>query len=437
MKTEDKAVSMLNGAKSMQNKTTAVPHIIIVGAGFGGLQAALALRNAPVKVTVIDRNNHHLFQPLLYWVATAGLSPADICSPIRHILSKQKNTEVLMAEVTGIDVQEQRVLMHNRSIQYDYLIVATGARDGYFGHTEWEQFAPGLKFIEDATTIRRKILLAFEAAEMETDPERVKELLTFVLVGAGPTGVEMAGAIAELAHKALASDFRHIDPALARIILIEAGPRILAAFPESLSRRAQKKLTKMGVEVKTGTPVESIDENGVMVAGEHIAAKTVIWSAGVAASPAGQWLGTEVDRAGRVKVGSDLSVPSHPNIFVIGDTASMIQDGKPLPGVAQVAMQGGRYVASVIAQRVAGKEAKRAFHYRDKGNLATVGRSYAIVDMGKIRLTGFFAWVMWLAVHIFFLIGFRNRFVALFQWAWTYITYQRGARLITFQQRPP
>jgi len=437
MKTEDKAVSMLNGAKSMQNKTTAVPHIIIVGAGFGGLQAALALRNAPVKVTVIDRNNHHLFQPLLYWVATAGLSPADICSPIRHILSKQKNTEVLMAEVTGIDVQEQRVLIHHRSLPYNYLIVATGARDGYFGHTEWEQFAPGLKFIEDATTIRRKILLAFEAAEMETDPERVKELLTFVLVGAGPTGVEMAGAIAELAHKALASDFRHIDPALARIILIEAGPRILAAFPESLSRRAQKKLTKMGVEVKTGTPVESIDENGVMVAGEHIAAKTVIWSAGVAASPAGQWLGTEVDRAGRVKVGSDLSVPSHPNIFVIGDTASMIQDGKPLPGVAQVAMQGGRYVASVIAQRVAGKEPKRAFHYRDKGNLATVGRSYAIVDMGKIRLTGFFAWVMWLAVHIFFLIGFSNRFVALFQWACTYITYQRGARLITFQQRPP
>src|SRR6266702_6694974 len=288
------------------------PRVVIVGAGFGGLRAARALRNAPVHVTVIDRQNHHLFQPLLYWVATAGLSPADICSPIRGILQKQKNTEVFMEEVTGVDFQEQRVLMGDRSVHYDYLVLATGVHDNYFGHPEWERYAPGLKSIVDATSLRRKILLSFEAAELETDPEKVKELLTFVLVGAGPTGVEMSGAIAELAHKALASDFRHIDPALARIILIEAGPRILAAFPESLSRRAQKKLTKMGVEVKTGTPVESIDENGVMVAGEHIAAKTVIWSAGVAASPAGQWLGTEVDRAGRVKVGSDVSVPDHP-----------------------------------------------------------------------------------------------------------------------------
>jgi NADH dehydrogenase len=420
--------------QDQRTPTTTLPHVVIVGAGFGGLQAARALRNAPVRVTVIDRQNHHLFQPLLYWVATAGLSPADISSPIRAILRRQKNTEVLMAEVTGVDLEGQRVLMGERAVPYDYLVLATGANDNYFGHPEWEHYAPGLKSIVDATSIRRSILLAFEAAELETDPQKIQKLLTFVLVGAGPTGVEMAGAIAELAHKALASDFRHIDTHSTRIILIEAAPRILGAFPESLARRTRKKLKRMGVEVMEGTPVTQVDEHGVVVDGERINAHTIIWSAGVTASPAGKWLNAEVDRAGRVKVAHDLSVPNHPNVFVIGDTASAMQDGKPLPGVAPVAMQAGRYVASVIAQRVAGKQQHAPFHYRSKGNLATVGRSYAIVEFGKLRLTGLFAWVLWLLVHIYYLIGFRNRLVTMFQWAWTYLTYSRGARLITFEK---
>ncbi|HXZ05982.1 MAG TPA: NAD(P)/FAD-dependent oxidoreductase, partial [Ktedonobacteraceae bacterium] len=409
------------------------PRVVIVGAGFGGLRAARALRNEPVQVTVIDRQNHHLFQPLLYWVATAGLSPADICSPIRGILESQKNAEVFMEEVTGVDVQEQHVLMGDRSVPYDYLVLTTGAHDNYFGHPEWEHNAPGLKTIVDAISIRRKILLAFEAAEIETDAEKVKALLTFVLVGAGPTGVEMAGAIAELAHKALVKDFRHIDTLKTRIILIEAAPRILGTFPESLALKTQKKLISMGVEVRTGTPVTELDEHGVVLDGERINAATIIWGAGVSASSAGKWLGAEVDRAGRVKVLSDLSVPGHPNVFVVGDTASFMQNGKPLPGVAQVAMQGGQYVASVISHRVRGKELNKPFYYRDKGNLATVGRSYAIVDINNIHLSGFFAWLMWLAVHIYFLVGFRNRLVAIFQWAWTYFTYDRGARLITFE----
>jgi NADH dehydrogenase len=424
--------------EAQQSKAPAkVPRVVIIGAGFGGLQAAHALRNAPVDLTVIDRNNHHLFQPLLYQVATAGLSPADICVPIRFTLRKQKNTGVLLAEVTGIDLQEQRVIMGDRSIGYDYLVVASGARDNYFGHDDWEHFAPGLKSVVDATKLRRNILLAFEAAEMETDPEKVRALLTFVLVGAGPTGVEMAGAIAELAHKAIASDFRHIDPKTARIILIEAGPRILPTFPENLAQKAQRALKRLGVEVRTGAAVEAIDENGVVAAGSHIAAKTVIWSAGVKASAAGQWLKAEVDRGGRVKVLADLSLPGHPNIFVIGDTASAIQDGKPLPGVAPVAMQAGRYVASVITQRVAGKkQATTPYRYHNKGNLATVGRSFAVLEIGKIRLTGFVAWAMWLTIHIFYLIGFRNRFLVFFQWTWAYFTFQRGTRLITFQEKP-
>jgi NADH dehydrogenase len=413
-----------------KNVPAVMPRVVIVGAGFAGLQVALGLRKAPVSVTVIDRTNHHLFQPLLYWVATAGLSPADISSPIRHILRKQKNTEVLMAEVTGVDVEQQRVLIGDRSIPYDYLVLAMGARDNYFGHPDWEQFAPGLKTIEDARAIRHKILLSFEAAELETDPQKIQELLTFVLVGAGPTGVEMAGAIAEIAHKTLTSEFRHIDPRMARIILIEALPRILGAFPESLARKTQKRLTRMGVEVRTNTPVLNIDAHGVTVPGEHIAADTIIWSAGVEASPAGKWLNAEVDRAGRVKVADDLSVPGHPNIFVIGDTASVQQQGKPIPGVAPAAIQEGSYVASVISRRVTDQEQGKAFHYTNKGNLATVGRSYAIVDIGPFRLTGLIAWVMWLIVHIYFLVGFRNRFVAIFQWAWTYFTFARGARLI-------
>jgi NADH dehydrogenase len=419
---------------TVSTPTTTLPHIVIVGAGFGGLQAAKALGHAAAQVTVIDRQNHHLFQPLLYWVATAGLSPADISSPIRSILKRQKNTEVIMAEVTGVDVEHRRVLMGERSVPYDYLVLATGARDNYFGHPEWERNAPGLKSIVEATGIRRRILLAFEEAEMERDPEQVRKLLTFVLVGAGPTGVEMAGAIAELAHKALASDFRHIDTTKTRIVLIEATPRILATFPASLARKTERKLQRMGVEVITGKAVTNIDENGVTIDGQHIPAHTVIWCAGVKASPAGAWLGVETDRAGRVKVNPDLSVPGHPEIFVIGDTASVTQDGKPLPGVAPVAMQAGRYVASVIQHRMAGKESHAPFHYHDKGNLATVGRSYALVEIGRLRMTGLIAWVIWLLVHIYYLIGFRNRVVALFQWAWTYFTYSRGARLITFDR---
>jgi NADH:ubiquinone reductase (H+-translocating) len=407
------------------------PRVVIVGAGFGGLRAAKALRNAPVQVTVIDRNNHHLFQPLLYWVATAGLSPAEISSPIRRILRRQKNTRVVMAEVTGIDSEGQRVLMGERSIPYDYLVLATGAQDNYFGHSEWSQYAPGLKSILQATALRNRILQAFEVAEIEPDPEKVKELLTFVLVGAGPTGVEMAGAIAELSHKALAKDFRHIDPTSARVILIEAAPHILATFPEKLARKAQRELSRLGVEVRTGSPVEHIDADGVVIDGKRITSKTVIWSAGVAASPAGKWLGAEVDRGGRVKVNADLAVPGCPNIFVIGDTALLVEKGKPLPGVAPVAMQQGRYVAALIRQRVTSSGPERPFHYVDKGNLATVGRSYAIVNVKGLSLTGLFAWLLWLVIHIYYLIGFRNRLVTLFQWAWTYFTFNRGARLIT------
>src|SRR5579883_3232495 len=408
------------------------PRVVIIGAGFGGLQAARALGNAPVEVVVIDRNNHHLFQPMLYQVATAGLSPADISAPIRSVLKREKNVNVVMAEVTGIDLERQCVRTERGEISYDYLIVATGAAHSYFGHDEWEPYAPGLKTIVDATAIRRKVLLAFELAETETDPERRRELLTIVLVGGGPTGVEMAGAIAELARKALAHNFRNIDPASARIVLVEAMPKILGAFPESLAKKAQQALQRLGVEVKTNAPVEQIDSEGVVIAGERLTASTVIWTAGVAASPAGRWLGAEVDRAGRVKVNADLSLPGHPNVFVIGDTATLSQGGKPLPGVAPVAMQEGDYVASVIADRVEGKEHPEPFVYHNKGNLATIGRSSGIADLGWLRIWGFPAWFLWLAVHIFFLIGFRNRLLVLIQWAWAYITFQRGVRLITF-----
>lgn len=410
-----------------------IPHVVIVGAGFGGLQAARALRDAPVRATVIDRNNHHLFQPLLYQVATAGISPADICAPIRSILSKQKNADVVLGEVTGVDVEAKLVLMQDQSIPYDYLILATGARDSYFGHNDWAQFAPGLKSIVQATAIRRAILLAYEKAERETDPEKRQALLTFVLVGAGPTGVEMAGSIGGLAYKTLVSDFRSIDPRQTRVVLVEALPRVLAAFPEPLARKAHTALTRLGIEVRTNAPVEAIDSEGVVIAGERLAARTVIWTAGVAASPAGEWLGAETDRAGRVKVGSDVTVPGHPDIFVIGDTANFMEDGKPLPGVAQVAIQQGRYAASVIADRVAGKAHTEAFHYVDKGSMATVGRFYGIVSVGKFQTAGVLGWFLWLVLHLMFLIGFRNRLVVLFQWLVYFTTFQRGARLITFE----
>jgi NADH:ubiquinone reductase (H+-translocating) len=410
----------------------ALPRVVIIGGGFGGINAAKVLGTAPVKLTVVDKNNHHLFQPLLYQVASAELSPADITAPIRSILRKQKNTFVQMAEVTGVDLEQRQVMTHNHAIPYDYLIIATGATHSYFGHDEWASYAPGLKSITNATSLRRKILLAFEAAETETDPERLRALLTFVLVGAGPTGVEMAGAVAELAHKALESDFRHIDPTLAHIILIEASPRILLSFPEALAHKAHRSLERLGVEVRTNTPVEDINEEGVIIAGKQLTAQTVIWTAGVAASPAGKWLNAETDRAGRVKVSSDLSLFGHPEVFVIGDTASVMQDGKPVPGIAPAAIQEGRYVGSVIKQRVAGQTLSGPFRYRNKGNLATVGRSFGIADLGWLHFEGFVGWLFWLAVHIFFLIGFRNRILVLFQWAWAYITFQRGARLITF-----
>ena len=416
---------------SSNNGDVTKPRVVIVGGGFGGLEVARALRYAPVHITVVDRNNHHLFQPLLYQVATAGLSPADIAAPIRNILRRQRDVDVIMAEVTGVDKERRLVLIGDRTLPYDYLVLATGARDGYFGHDEWEEFAPGLKTIPQATEIRRRILLAFEQAETAADDEEKQALLTFVLVGGGPTGVEMAGAIAELAHKALAADFRHIDPHMTRIILIEASHRILSSFSEDLSHKSKQMLERLGVEVREAQRVDSIDSAGVVVAGERIRASNVIWAAGVRASPAGRWLGVDVDRNGRVQVLDDCRILNFPEIFVIGDTATIEQDGKPLPGVAPVAMQQGRYVANLIVNRLENAADPGPFHYLDKGNLATVGRAFAVLEFGRIKMSGLLAWLAWLGIHIFFLIGFRNRAVVLIQWAWAYLTYQRGARLIT------
>ncbi len=407
------------------------PRIVIVGGGFGGLTVAKALRSADVEMTLVDRSNHHLFQPLLYQVATAGLSPADIATPIRSIVRNQQNTTVIMDEVIGVRTQERQVVLKNGTLPYDYLVIATGSWHSYFGHEEWQSFAPGLKSIVDATHIRRKILLAFERAEMESDAEKKNALLTFVVVGGGPTGVEMAGSIAELAFQALRCDFRNIDPQSARIILIEAGKQILASFPASLAEKSTRKLESLGVTVQTGVRVEKVDAEGVIVSGRRIASGTVIWCAGVVASPAGKWLGAPVDRAGRVQVEPDLSVPGCPEIYVIGDTASVVQDGSPLPGVAPVAMQQGHHVAKLLRQRLRGESAPSPFRYLNKGNLATVGRSFAVADLGKIQLSGLFAWLTWIVVHIYYLIGFRNQMLVLAQWAWAYLTFQRGARLIT------
>lgn len=407
------------------------PTVLIVGAGFGGLKAARALRNVPIDLKIVDKSNHHLFQPLLYQVATATLSPAAIASPIRNILKDQKNAEVLMEEVVGVDPKGKTLQTIKRTIPYDYLILATGATHSYFGRDEWESFAPGLKTISDATGIRQRILSAFELAEAESDPHLQKEFLTFCVIGGGPTGVELAGAIAELAHRALASDFRKIDPKTTRILLIEAGPRILSSFPESLSNKAQKKLEALGVEVKTSHRVEGITKKEVTVNQQKISAATILWAAGVISSPAGKWLSAEVDRVGRVKVLPDLTVPGYPDIFVIGDAAAVdIGNGKTLPGVAPVAMQEGLYVAHLIQARLKGQKAP-AFKYFDKGNLATVGRGFAVAQVKNASLSGLIAWWAWVVVHIYYLIGFRNRFLVLFEWAWAYLTFQKGARLIT------
>jgi NADH dehydrogenase len=407
------------------------PKVVIVGAGFGGLTAAKALARVAVDVTVIDRQNHHCFQPLLYQVATAALSPAEIAWPIRHMLRQQRNATVLMAEVTGIDLAGRLVQTSAGPISYDYLVIATGATHSYFGHDEWAEFAPGLKRIEDATRIRRRILLAFEHAELADKEAERQRLLTFVIVGGGATGVEMAGAIAEVARQTLANDFRRIDPRSSRIILLEAGPRLLPTLTDDLSRYAERALTRMGVDVRTSTRVTGCDRRGVALDHGRIDAGAVIWAAGVVASPAAIWLGAKRDHAGRVRVMPDLSVPEHPKVFVIGDAAA-VQDekGQAVPGMAPAAKQMGRYVGRLIAARLAGKSLP-AFRYRNLGELATIGRRAAVVKFGPLRLTGFIGWLFWSLAHIYFLIGVKNRFIVAFTWLWDYVTFQRGARLIT------
>ena len=420
----------------------AQPRIIIVGAGFGGLAAAKALKNTPAEITLIDRTNHHLFQPLLYQVATAVLTPSQIATPIRSILRNQKNVTVILGEVTGVDNGKKCVFVtdadrENVPIAYDYLILATGATHSYFGHNEFETFAPGLKSLADAEAARNKILQAFELAEAEDDPARHRDLLTFVLVGAGPTGVEMAGALAVLVRTNLKSEFRRIDPASARIVLVDMAPRVLGPFSEDLSKAAKTRLEKLGVEVRLGHSVEQIDADGIMVAGERIASKTVIWTAGVSPSPAGKWLNVETDRAGRVRIQKDLTVPGHVEIFVVGDTASLDQDGKPLPGVAQVAMQQGRYAAKVIHNRIAGKRPPDSFSYFDKGSMAVVGKGFAVLQSGKVQVSGFGAWLTWAAVHLQFLATSSLRLTVFLQWIWTYVTGQRGDRLIVPHHASP
>ena len=408
-----------------------IPHVVIVGGGFGGLNAARTLSRRPVRVTLLDRRNYHLFQPLLYQVASAALSPADIATPLRSILRKAANIRVLLAEAETIDLANRRLVLDRGEVGYDALILAAGAGHSYFGHDDWELLAPGLKTLEDALEIRRRVLLAFEAAERESDGAERRALLTFVIVGAGPTGVELAGALAEIARETIARDFRAIDPRQARVILLEGGPRILPSFPEPLSKRAEMALSGLGVEVRTGSTVTRITPDAVWVGGEQIRSRAVLWAAGVAASHLARSLGVPLDRAGRVLVEPDLSIPGHPEAFVIGDLAAFIhQTGQPLPGLAPVAIQQGRAVADNVWRRLRG-EPTRPFHYFDKGSMAAIGRAKAVAVMGRLRLWGFPAWLAWVFVHILYLIGFRNRFLVVFEWAWAYFTYQRGARLIT------
>jgi len=427
---------MSGAISSIARSDAAPPRVVIVGAGFGGLWAAKTLANAPVEVVVIDRENYHLFQPLLYQVATAGLSPADIAAPIRGIVGVYRNVTVMLGEIVGVDVVARAVsIMGGRHVPYDYLVLATGARHAYFGHDDWEPLAPGLKRIEDATEIRRRILLAFERAENETDADERRRLMNLVIVGGGPTGVELAGAIAELARRALAKDFRNIDPRVTRIILVEAGPRLLPSFPEDLANDATRRLEQLGVEVRLGAPVTAIDSSGVDIGPARVEARTAIWAAGVAASPAGHWIGAKCDRVGRILVDPDLSVAGHPEIFAIGYTALALDaTGTPLPGIAPVAKQQGRYVGSLIKARLRGAERVEPFHYQSYGNLATIGRKAAVIDFGWIHLRGLVAWVIWSVVHIYFLIGFRNRAMVALDWLWAYFTFQRGARLITGSQ---
>jgi NADH dehydrogenase len=417
---------------------TSGPKVVIVGAGFGGLEAARALAGAPARVTVIDRENHHTFQPLLYQIATAALSPADVAWPIRHILQRQDNATVIMAAVQGINVEARLVHTDSIRVPYDFLVVATGATHSYFGHDEWAAFAPGLKRIEDAIRIRRRFLTAFEQAELTEEPSARERFLTFVIVGGGPTGVEMAGAMAEVARQTLAADFRRSDPRSSRILLVEAGPRLLPVFPEKLSDYARRALERMGVEVRTEAPVTLCDADGVVLeGGQRIPAATVIWAAGVVASPVATWLGAAHDRAGRVKVELDLSVPGRPEIFVVGDAVSVRDPaGNPVPGIAPAAKQMGAYVGKRIRSRIAGEPPSPPFRYVHHGDLATIGRRSAVVNLRRLRLKGVAGWLFWSVAHIYFLIGLRNRFVVAFNWFWDYVTFQRGARLIT-QDRPP
>ncbi len=408
----------------------AVPHVVIVGGGFAGLWAARALRGAPVRIMLLDRGNHHLFQPLLYQVATAGLSAPNIAAPLRHILRRQKNVTVLLGEVARLDPDAHRLeLADGRTLDYDRLVLATGATHAYFGHDDWAPYAPGLKTLDDALEIRRRILLAFERAEAEDDPAARAAWLTFAIVGGGPTGVELAGTLAEIARHTLHGEFRRVDPRQARVLLLEAGPRVLSTFPEALSEKARRQLARLGVEVRTGVPVAAIDDDGVQLGEERIAAHTVLWAAGVAASPLARDLGVPLDRAGRVPVQPDLSVPGHPDVFVAGDLAAVQCDGKPVPGVAPAAKQMGRYLGQSIRTRLRGGTPP-PFRYRDFGNLATIGRMAAVVDVHGLRLSGLLAWWFWLAAHVFFLIGFRNRLVVLIDWAQAYWSYQRSARII-------